>query len=122
VSQGDYTVTYAQGTFSIIGFASLWICDHADAGDGKVHLAFCPKLTKGDLTAAMVLELAEAGRIKVASAMTEESLAMATPVAVPLRDPTAQLDIAKGWVWVTVDLTANPGFKQLLWKVVIDGQ
>lgn len=123
---GNYHVTYLPGNLIVEddeNVTKLWITDHLDAGEGKVFLAFQPTVNV-PLTQKFVLELAAAGRIKVAVADTEEGLATATLQAVPLRDPAAALDFDKGWVWVKVTLpeglaTRAPG-SPLLFKVVID--
>lgn len=106
----------------------IWITDHADAGAGKVHLAFtltsdlCPGET---LTAKYVRDLASAGRIKVACGTDEAALEAAIAngtaelYATTLRDSTAQLGLENNWVWVTVTLPDPMPTDPLLYKIVI---
>ncbi len=104
-TQGNYTVTYVPGTLSVVDkkIVSLWITDHADAGDGYIYLAFKPTLNAGELNAAFISGLATANHICVSSGATEADAKKATPVPVVLRDPNQPLD-ANGWVWVKVPM------------------
>lgn len=82
---------------------ALAIVDHCDAGNGKVHLAFRP-VVAGGLTKEYVLALAANNGLAAVFGTDEASLATAEPVPVTLRDPTGELDLDKGLVWVTVDV------------------
>ena len=118
---GNFNVVYEPGVLTVYPpqtVVSLWITDHADAGAGRVHLAFKPTLSYGELSAAFVRKLAEEGRIQAVCGVTEAALADATPEVVPLRDETAQLDLDKGWIWVTIDLPADVAGLHV-WKIVI---
>ena len=95
---------------------ALEIVDHCDAGNGRVHLAFRPAVT-GGLTKEYVLALAANSGLAAVFGTDEASLATAEPVPVILRDPTAELDLDKGLVWVTVDVTGKP--RPLYCKIVI---
>lgn len=122
--QGNYVVTFVPGTLFIdetSRVGSLWIVDHEDCDAENVYLAFKPTLSSGEMSAETVVGLAEAGKIKVAYATDEESLKMAVPTEVELRDSTGELDIDKGWIWVKVPVDINNlEFGPILWKVTID--
>lgn len=95
---------------------ALAIVDHCDAGGGKVHLAFRPVIA-GGLTKEYVLALAANNGLAAVFGTDEASLATAELVPVTLRDPTGELDLDKGLVWVTVDVTGKP--RPLYCKIVI---
>ena len=125
VTQGNYVVSFVPGTLYVDALprvGSLWITDHENLDDGNVYLAFKPTLSSGELTAENVLGLASEGKIKVAWALTEEALKSAVPTVVPLRDPTGELDLDKGWIWVQVpvDLETLESGKPILWAITID--
>ena len=130
VDVGEYIVYYAidaANYASVTNFGRVIIkpfeiqggniVDHVDAGGGRIHLAFKPQIA-GTLTAEGVRDLAASGRLQVVSATTESALETAQPIVVPLRDPSGQLDLDKGWIWVTIDPSVNPA-RPLLWKIVI---
>lgn len=134
VEIGEYIVYYtveAANYASVTNFGrviikernvqSMGFVDHRDAGGGKVYLAFKPA-TREPLTVDYVKQLAAEGRIKIVYGQTEPELSSATPKTVPLRDPKAELDVEKGWIWITIDPfdPALPKQRPLLWKVVID--
>ena len=101
----------------------VWIVDHADAGDGKTHLAFKLEgaLAPETVTPAFIKELFDSGCIRYLHATGETRAAgkaemdrlTADPVnnarLVPaLRNGTGvntPEELAKGWIWVTVDAT-----------------
>lgn len=95
---------------------ALSIVDHCDAGNGRVHLAVRPAVA-GGLTKEYVLALAANSGLAAVFGTDEASLATAEPVPVILRDPTAELDLAEGLVWVTVDVTGRP--RPLYCKIII---
>ena len=95
---------------------ALAIVDHCDAGNGKVHLAFRP-VVAGGLTKEYVLALAANNGLAAVFGADEASLATAKPVSVTLRDPTGELDLDKGLVWVTVDVAGKA--RPLYCKIVI---
>lgn len=95
----------------------LVIVDHCDAGNGKVHLAFRPKVAGGH-TKEYVLALAANNGLAAVFGTDEASLATAKPVPVTLRDDlTGKLDLDKGLVWVTVDVKDKA--RPLYCKIVI---
>ena len=121
-NQGNYHVTYVNGTLTITDkqrIVKLWIVDHADAGTGKVHLAFTPTLNGGTLTAAFLKELETAKAIQVKCAATEAALETATPMDAVLRDGTGTQHLGRGWVWITVNVPDDGTGPERLWKVVI---
>ena len=83
----------------------MLLCDHADAGKGKAHLAFVPIMDSGSITAEQVATWGRTGAIKVKMATTAAGLevAEARPI-VGLRDGTGTQNLSRGWVWVTVDV------------------
>ncbi len=118
VSGEEMTVHYY---YVIPTVTSLWITDHADAGPGKVHLAFEPTFA-GNLkaTETLVQSLGAKDCFRFKSAQTEAALTGAMPVSAPLRAGTGTQDIAKGWVWVTVDMPQNDvGVDGWTWKVLV---
>ena len=130
IDVGEYIVYYAidaANYASVTNFGRVTIkpseiqggdiVDHVDAGGGRIHLAFKPQTT-GVLTADVVKDLAAAGRLQVVYATSEAALETAQSVVVPLRDPSGQLDLDKGWIWVTIDPSVNPA-RPLLWKIVV---
>ena len=122
-TQGNYAVTYVPGTLHVEErqrVTGLWIVDHADAGRGKVHLAFAPTLNGGTLTSDTIAGMS----ISVKCAATVSGLGDATPIAAELRDGTGTQDIGRGWVWITVDVPdgldeAQSGVN-LFWKVQVE--
>lgn len=123
-NQGNYHVTYIPGTLTMVErqrVISLWIVDHADAGAGRVHLAFKPTLNAGTLSAAFLKELETAGAIKVKCAATEKALESAPlkPI-VSLRDGTGTQHLDRGWIWITVDVPDNGTGPDRLWKIVVE--
>ena len=101
----------------------VWLVDHADAGDGKTHLAFklvgpCAPAT---IDRASIKALFDAGCIRYLHATGETQAAgkqmmdelsadlvkNARPVPY-LRNGTGvntEEELAKGWIWVTIDAT-----------------
>ena len=101
----------------------VWLVDHADAGDGKTHLAFklvgpCAPTT---IDRASIKALFDAGCIRYLHATGETQAAgkqmmdelsadlvkNARPVPY-LRNGTGvntEEELAKGWIWVTIDAT-----------------
>ena len=102
----------------------VWIVDHADAGDGKTHLAIKLEgslVPEGGVTEASIKDLFDAGCIRYLHAtgttqaagkqmmdeLTEALPGSARPVPY-LRNGTGvntAEELAKGWIWVTVDTT-----------------
>ena len=127
-TQGNYAVTFVPGTLIVTAkpvVYSLWITDHADAGDGKAHLAFWPTLSAGELTAEMVRAWGRDGALWVKCAPSEAELATAPrqPI-VELRNDTGTQDLKKGWVWITVRVPDGVGGDVdgagLAWKIILD--
>ncbi len=123
-NQGNYHVTYIPGTLTVEAHqrvVSLWIVDHADAGAGRVHLAFKPTLNGGTLSAAFLKELETAGAIKVKCAATEAELVNAELRSiVSLRDGTGTQHLGRGWIWITVDVPDDGTGPERLWKIVVE--
>ena len=103
--------------------ASVWITDHEDEGNGKVHLAFKPEFDEDvDLLEWIVRANAEK-RIKVAYSNKKGDLPKAVAQVAPLRDGDGKRDVDKGWVWITITLPeAEIGNEGLIWSVVIDDE
>lgn len=124
-AEGTYIVTFVPGTLYVDATArvgSLWITDHENLDDGTVYLAIKPTLSNGELTADTVVALAAENKIKAAWATNEEDLKSAVPQPVELRDPTGELDLEKGWIWVKVpvDLGEQAKGRPVIWTVTID--
>lgn len=87
---------------------SLWIADHADAGEGYVNLAIQVNLPTGTTLTA---ELAEkyGANFKAVCAATEADFDKATP------QPVTFVKLANGLIWVKVAVPAIDS--RLLWKV-----
>ncbi len=124
-NQGNYHVTYIPGTLTMVErqrVVSLWIVDHADAGAGRVHLAFKPTLNAGTLSAEFLKELETAGAIKVKCAATEKALESAPLKPIfSLRDGTGTQHLDRGWIWITVNVPddATDNGPERLWKIVV---
>ena len=124
-NQGNYHVTYVNGTLTITDkqrVIKLWIVDHADAGSGWVHLAFKPTLNGGTLSAEFLKELEDHDAILVKCAPTEAALESAELKVAKLRGGTGTQHLGRGWVWITVEMPddATPEGPERLWKIVID--
>ncbi len=123
--QGNYIVEYLPGTLTVYDrqrVVSLWIVDHADAGEGKVHLAFKPTLNTGAITADFVAQLGTLNAIKVKSAATEadlEKVADADAKQAVLRDGTGTQHLGRGWIWITVDVPDSGTGPERLWKIIV---
>ena len=124
--QGNYIVEYLPGTLTVYDrqrVVSLWIVDHADAGEGKVHLAFKPTLNTGTITADFVAELGTLNAIKVKSAATEADLKTAELKQAVLRTdpkvPAGTQHLGRGWIWITVDVPDSGTGPERLWKIIV---
>ena len=99
------SVTSIEYVYSFVpGTVSLWIVDHCDAGDGKIHLAIKPTREGGaPVTDEWIRYLSAANRFMVKFASSEAELDAVRPAAIAeLRAGTGTQDLAKGWVWLTV--------------------
>lgn len=122
---GNMTLTW-EGAPQYMGEGKnldVWLVDHADAGDGRTHLAFklvgpCAPTT---IDRASIKALFDAGCIRYLHAtgetqaagkaemdrLSEDLVMNARPVPY-LRNGTGvntEEELAKGWIWVTIDAT-----------------
>lgn len=128
VTQGNYMVTYYPGDL-IVGektrLVSLWICDHADAGAGKEHLAIDPTLScekTAESFKAFVDDSVE--KFSIVFGNTPDEPKSDTPVQIRYRKNAngndGEQDIAKGWIWFTVTNSVLPNgsapvLRKILW-------
>ena len=116
ITQGNYEVTYIPGTLHVEAkprVLSLWITDHADAGNGMVHLQFEPKFTVPPVSLTdWATEASKNGRIWVfigaTPADTEDTKQVTTKTegrayGATLRDMENPVNEKMGRIWITVE-------------------
>lgn len=112
ITQGNYEVTYVPGTLHVVDRPSaigLWITDHADAGDGLVHLQFEPKFdVEMDNLTAWAYEQFSNGRVWVVFAKDIDDIRGNSEKCIwkkaSLRsDLEYPVDENAGRIWITVN-------------------